>query len=541
MWQAAALLIAALVLLPVVAILWIAAHPQDDIWRHLLTTELPRYLCNSLILMAGSGAIAALAGTVTAWLVVMTRFPLRGVLEWGLLLPLAVPAYIAAYAIVDFTDYAGPLQTGLRAAFGWKDASSYWFPDFRSMGGAILVMSMAFSPYVHVLVKAALQEQAPSFLNVGRALGCSPRALFWRVALPLARPAIWAGTAIVMMEVLGDFGAVDHFAVQTLTTGVFSVWTQGNNPGGAAQIACVALVVILALVWIERRSRAGQRFHGAGRGRHAGLIALSPMQGLGAMVLCLLPVLLGFVLPTAILLNHAVGEPWVSADLIGAAQNSVMLAVLAAALIVAGALLMVFATRQSRRVRALLPLTTLGYAAPGAVLALGVLIPFAAFDNRLADLVLALSGREIGLLLTGSIAALVFALFVRFFAVGQSTFDAALGRVSPSMDMAARTLGQGQGGTLWHVHLPMIRGSVLVACLLVLVDTIKELPATLMLRPFNFETLSTLTFNQASLEDIGGASPPALLITATGLIPVLVLAFLSRQGGGKQVGVVQHG
>jgi iron(III) transport system permease protein len=400
---------------------------------------------------------------------------------------------------------------------------------------------MAFYPYVFVLAKAAFQEQSPAFLNVGRALGCTPWALFWRVALPLARPAIWAGAAIVMMEVLGDFGAVDYFAVPTLTTGVFSVWTQGNNPAGAAQLACVALGVILALVWVERTSRGRQRFHALGRSRLAGRIALSSMQSAAAFVVCCLPVLLGFGLPVGILLHHAANEVWDMGALTGAVLNSAILAVLTAALIVAGALLFVFAARQSRRAQVLLPFTSLGYAAPGAVLALGVLVPFAAFDNFVADTVETATGTDIGLLLTGSVAALVFALFVRFFAIGQSAFDTGLGRVSPSMDMAARTLGQGPGGTLLHVHLPMIRGSLLAACLLVLVDTVKELPATLMLRPFNFETLSTLTFAHASVEDIGGAAPPALVITGMGLIPVLLLALLSRQNGNGRVGAMMHG
>ncbi len=531
-WSVAVALISALVLLPVAAIFWLALSPSENIWPHLLATVLPRYLSNSLILMVAVGAIAAVIGTTTAWLVVAFEFRGRRWLELALLLPLAVPAYIAAYALADLMDYAGPVQSALRGVFGWSSSKDYFFPHFRSRFGAVLVLSMAFYPYVYILARAAFRDQSASTLVVARVLGNGPWALFRRVALPMARPAIWAGTAIVMMEVLGDFGAVDYFSVQTLTTGVFSVWTQTNNPNGAAQIAGLILLMILVLVALEKSARKKQRFHTIGKHLHpAARAVLAGWRGSLAPLLCAVPILLGFVLPVSVLLSHAIGQDWFNSSLWVAVWHTLSLATTTALVTVFAGLVLVYGLRQMRsRWQVLLPVTALGYAAPGAVLALGILVPFAAFDTALADWIEAGFGRNIGLLLTGSTAALIFAYCVRFFAVAQNSLDAALGRVSPGMDMAARALGQNAAGTLLRVHLPMIRGSVLVAALLIFVDAAKELPATLMLRPFNFETLATLTYYQATLEDIAGAAPSALIVTLVGILPVLLLARATNAG-----------
>ena len=528
-WSAGALLIAAFVVMPVTAVLVLAFHPTENIWPHLLATTLPRYAANTAILTLATGALAAAVGTGAAWIVTMYRFPFSGVLEWLLLMPLAIPAYIGAYALVDFLDYSGPVQVALREAMGWTSARDYWFPAVRSRPGAVLVLAAALYPYVYMLARAAFREQSAGSYEVARALGAGPVGLFLRVGLPLARPAIAAGAAIVMMETVNDFGVVDFFAVQTLTTGIFTVWLETGNAGGAAQIAAVILAVILALVALEKVSRRNSRYYQSARQpRPVTKVRLSGPAAALAAILCALPVAFGFVLPLAVIAGHALDKPetWFSAGLGRAFQNTLTVGAGAAFLTVAGAVFMVYGVRLTGRrlPKIVLPVTTIGYAAPGAVLAVGILIPVAAFDHRLADLVLALTGHDPGLLLTGSAAAIVLAYFVRFFAIAQGATDAAFGRVPPSLPMAARSLGRTAGGALREVYLPLMRGTVGTALLLVFVDCVKELPATLLLRPFNYDTLATRAHEKASLENIAEAAPPALLVIAVGLVAVGLLA-----------------
>lgn len=532
-WSLAAVLIAAVVLLPILSVVWIALHPADNIWPHLIATTLPRYLANTLLLMGAVGLATAMIGTSAAWIVVMYRFPGHGVLQWALLLPLAIPAYIGAYALVDLLEYAGPVQTGLRDVFGWTSARDYAFPEIRSRGGAIVVLSAALYPYVYLLARSAFREQSVGALEVSRALGCGPFASFWRVGLPLARPAIAAGVAIVMMETANDFGTVEFFAVQTLTTGIFTVWLESSNPGGAAQISLVILGLILVLVWIEKTGRRRSRFYRTtSRASPIEARSLGPMAALLAIFLCVVPLAIGFVMPAWVILSHALenAEIWRDADLYTALWNTLWVGGIAAFLTVAGGIFLVYGTRLGGRAlpKAILPATTIGYAAPGAVLGIGLIIPLAAFDNRLADAVLALTGYDPGLLLTGSAFAIVLAYFVRFFAIGQGAADSALGRISPSLPMASRSLGQSAAGTLARVHLPMIRGSVATALLLVFVDCVKELPATLLLRPFNFNTLATRVYDQASLENLGAAAPAAVMVMLVGIAAVLLMARTAR-------------
>ncbi len=528
-WSVGAFLIAALVLLPILSVVWIAFHPTENIWGHLIQTTLPRYLRNSVILMLATGLLTAAIGTGAAWLVVMTRFPGRRVLEIALLLPLALPAYIAAYALVDFWEYAGPLQSWLRGLFGWQSARDYWFPEPRSMWAAIFVLSLAMYPYTYLLTRAAFREQSANMLEVARALGCGPWALFWRVALPLARPAIAAGTAIVMMETVNDFGTVDFFGVQTLTTGIFTVWLEAGNAGGAAQIACVILSMVLLLAGLEKYNRRKKRFHSLS----TRAVPVSPTQLTGtkawaATLACLLPILFGFIIPFSIIAGHAMDEwsQWLEPKLWRAILNTLMLAGSAAILTILGALFLVYGARQSRgkALRVLMPVTSIGYAAPGAVLAIGILFPLAAFDTAVADFIEVTTGFDPGLLLTGTAAAVVIAYSVRFFAIGLGAVESAMGRVTPSMDMASRSLGRTLGQTLREVHVPLIRGSVVVAAMLIFVDGVKELPATLILRPFNFDTLAVRVYHEASLEHLERAAPAAILVTLVGLLPVLILA-----------------
>lgn len=532
-WAGLALVLSGLVLLPIVAVAWLSLFPSEPIWGHLWSTSLPRYLRNTVILTLGVGVLTAIIGAGTAWLVTFYRFPGREWLQWALFLPLAIPAYVGAYALVDFLEYAGPVQTAIRSVMGYSNASEYWFPEIRSRWAAILVMSGALFPYVYLLARAAFREHSSRYFEVARALGTGPWARFWRVGLPLARPAIAVGTAIAMMETVADFGVVEYFAVQTLTTGIFSQWLEAGNAGGAAQIAMVILVFVVVLVGLERIARQKSRYHRAGQA--ANLIAPQSLpSGAGwlAAVACFLPFGFGFVLPASVMLGHALEAraAWVDPDLFRALWHTIAVGSAAAGLTVGSALLMIYGVRQARslNLERLMPLTTVGYAAPGAVLGLGVLLPVAVFDNALADTILNMTGYDPGLLLTGTAAALVYAYCVRFFAIAQGAIEGAFGRISPNLPLAARTLGSSHSGVLRRVILPLIRGSAGTALLLVFVDCVKELPATLLLRPFNYNTLSTRVYEKASLEQLAQAAPAALMISAVGLLAVLLLARTNR-------------
>lgn len=528
-WSLAAVLIATLVLIPIGTVIGMALFPTENIWPHLLATTLPRYAGNTVILALGTGTLSAAMGAGAAWLVSMYDFPGRRWLEWLLLLPLAVPAYIGAYALADFLDYSGPVQIALREAFGWANARDYWFPEIRSRWAAILVLSASLYPYVYLLTRAALHEQSGSAYEVARALGTGPWGLFRRVGLPLARPAIVAGSAIAMMESVADYGVVSYFGVQTLNTGIFTTWLEAQNPGGAAQIACVILGVVVALAMWERLGRGRARYHQSARqARPVQRQHLPGRVGWAASLACALPFALGFVLPVAVLGSYALAYPqgWVTPGLTRALMHTLSLGAAAAMLCVTMALVMVYGVRLSGKAlpRLLLPVTTVGYAAPGAVLAVGILFPLAALDHRMADTVLALTGSDPGLILTGTGFAIVLAYIVRFFAIAQGAVDSAFLRIPPALPMAARSLGRGAGGVLRDVFLPLMKGSVGSGLLLVFVDCSKELPATLLLRPFNYETLATRVHEKASLEDLGNAAPAALLVMGVGLIAVVLLA-----------------
>ena len=532
-WSFGAMLIAAIVLLPILSVLWIAVTPGENIWPHLISTTLPRYLRNTLILMLSVGVLSGLIGTGAAWLITRYRFPLSRWLEWLLLLPLAIPAYVGAYALVDMFEYAGPVQTWLRQMMGWTSARDYWFPQIRSIGSAVVVLTAALYPYVYLLARAAFREQSGASEEVARSLGAGPWGRFARVGLPLARPAIAAGMAIVMMETVNDFGAVDYFAVQTLTTGIFSVWLESGNASGAAQIASVVLVLVILLVGLEKSSRRRIRFFNLStRHRPVEPVTLHGATGWVATVLCLFPFAIGFILPGGVILSHAMdnAERWADPALLRALFNTLTVGGTASVLTVLAGVFMVYGVRLSGRrlPRLLLPLTTIGYAAPGAVLGVGLLIPLAALDHRIADIVELVTGVDIGLILTGSATALVLAYSVRFFAIAQGAADAAMGRVSPSLPMAARSLGRSQGQVLGQIYYPLIRGSVASALLLVFVDCVKELPATLLLRPFNYNTLATRVHDQASLENLGNAAPAAILVILVGLAAVGLLARANR-------------
>jgi iron(III) transport system permease protein len=525
----AGLLVAALAALPVASVgLNLFVGGTSATWAHLSATVLPEYIANSVWLCAGVGLGVALVGVTTAWLTAMHDFPGRRVFEWALVLPLAVPAYVMAYVYTDFLQFVGPVQTFLRDAFGWEHGD-YWFPDIRTLPGAMLMFVCVLYPYVYLLVRSAFLERASGMLEAARTLGLGPWRAFFAVSLPLARPAIVAGVALALMETLADYGTVAYFAVNTFTTGIYRAWFSLGDRVAAAQLAAMLLAFVLFLLTMERISRGRARYHNTtGRNRPMAGARLKGLAASLAILACLLPLLLGFLLPAGLLLKMALteGDAQFGERFLTLSRNSFVLAGVTAAIGVLLALLLAYGARLSRTTLAggLNRLVGLGYAVPGAVIAVGVLIPVTRLDNWLAGQWLAWFGHNPGLLLTGGIAALIYAYLVRFLAVALHTVESSLSKITPSMDDAACSLGLGQGETLHRVHAPMLRSSLLTAGLLVFVDVMKELPATLVMRPFNFDTLATQAYTLASDERLAEASTAALAIVVVGLLPLIALS-----------------
>ncbi len=521
--------VAALVGLPVASVLAnIFSGGTGDTWAHLAATVLPDYVSNTLWLCLGVGFGVVVLGVATAWLTAMHDFPGRRFFEWGLVLPLAVPAYVLAYVYTDFLQFVGPLQTWLRDTFGWSKAD-YWFPDVRSLGGAVTMFVFVLYPYVYMLARTAFIERASGMLEAARTLGQGAWRSFFRVSLPLARPAVAAGATLALMETLADYGTVSYFGVQTFTTGIYRAWFSLGDRIAAAQLAAALLGFVVLLLALERFSRGRARFHNTtGRNRPMAGRRLRGWHAAAATLVCALPLCVGFLLPAGLLLRLALleGDAQFGERFIGLARNSFVLAGLTACIAVGLALLLAYGARLSRGVpaRALNRLVGLGYAVPGSVIAVGVLIPVTRLDNWLAGQWQLWFGSSPGLLLTGGIAALVYAYLVRFLAVALQSVGSSLSKITPSMDDAARSLGLGQGETLRRVHLPMLRGSLFTAALLVFVDVMKELPATLVMRPFNFDTLATQAYTLASDERLAEASTAALAIVAVGLLPLMALS-----------------
>ena len=527
--------IVTLVCLPIGSVVWLAFFPSENIWPHLLDTVLFDYITETLLLMAGVAAGTLLIGLPTAWLVTHHEFPGRALFNWALLLPFAVPSYVIAYVYTDLLEFAGPVQSALRDLFGWRLASDYAFPKIRSLPGAILVMTLVLYPYVYLLARAAFLEQSASILEATRLLGVRRYRSFTHVILPMARPAIVVGIAMALMETLNDFGTVDYFAVRTLSAGLYDVWLGMSNLGGGAQIATLMLVFVMLLLAMEKISRrhrehfqpGGTRLRPLERGR------LSGWPRALAIGICATPVVLGFLVPAWVLIDYAIvyfDRSW-TADFRQIALNSIGLSLGAAMMAACLGILLSYSRRlhPTPALRTAVSAASLGYAVPGAVLAIGVIIPFATFDNALDAFLRARFDVSTGLLLSGTLFAILFAYTVRFLAVAFGSIDASMNKIAPSMDAAARSLGHGPLAVLGRVHLPLIRGGVLTAVLVVFVDCMKELPATLVLRPFNFDTLATHVYQFASDELLGEAALGALLIVATGLLPVILLS-LSIEG-----------
>lgn len=513
---------------PILTVFSYVFASKGEIWQHLAETVLPSYVGNSLLLVLGVGIGVLITGVPAAWMVTLCRFPGRRLFDWALLLPMAMPAYVIAYTYTGLLDYAGPAQTALRDLLGLQGGLR-WIPDVRSLPGAIVMLVLVLYPYVYLLARAAFLEQSACVLEVSRTLGCSPWRGFWRVALPLARPALVAGVALSLMEALNDFGTVQYFGVDTLATGIYRVWRGMGDAAAGAQLAALLLCIVFLLLALERWSRGRRSFaHSTTRYRPLPRYHLHGARALGAIVGCALPVVLGFLLPASVLLYWAIAnvDAWAGEKFLTLIRNSFFMAGFAAVLAVCLASILAYAMRlrPTRPTHWAVRIASLGYAIPGPVLAIGILLPFAAIDHTLNAWAKAAFGVSPGLVLSGTLAAITFAYLVRFMTVSLNVVEASLGKVTRSMDFAARSLGRSAFRTLTDVHLPIMRGSLLTAGIVVFVDVLKELPATLVLRPFNFDTLATMTFNLASDERLAEAAGPALAMVVVGIVPVYLMA-----------------
>ncbi|WP_196259478.1 ABC transporter permease [Pelagibacterium limicola] len=529
-WTALAMATAVLALLPVGTLAVMAAADTGHLWSHILVHVLPHATRNTVTLLVGAGILATMIGTGAAWLVSAYDFRGRGFLEWALLLPLAVPTYIMAYAYLDILSPLGAIQGGIRWMLGYSSPREFRLPDIRAMWGAILIFGFVLYPYIYLTTRAMFLTQAANVVEVARTLGVKRSGIFWRVALPLARPAIAVGVSLALMEALNDVGATQFLGVRTMTASVYSTWINRGDLPGAAQIALAMLVVVVALIVVERWARRNQRFsHSAQRARPMQPVRLSGIKALIAFSFGFLPILVGFAGPFIYLVWSAlkrIEHNGISAAIVRATVNTVTVSSAATVAV----LVLGFAAAYAARLRpgtlsnAVMRTASLGYAVPGTVLAIGILIPVAWFDRSLDGLLRNTIGVSTGLLLLGSGAALVYAYAARFMAISVGGIEAGLSRIPASYDQAARTLGRDATGTFFGIHLPLSRTALTAAGLLVFVDCMKELPATLLLRPLNFESLSTLLYGEAARGVYEDASLAALIIIVIGILPVILLA-----------------
>lgn len=521
------LVIAGCVLAPLASLLHIAWKGDAEIWPHLISYVLPTALLDTLLLLIGVAALAAVTGTGTAWLVTAYQFPGRDTLAWLLPLPLAIPTYIVAYVYVDVLDAIGPVQNVLRAITGWRSAAEYWFPNVRSLPGAVFVMGIVLYPYVFLAARAMFQTQSASMIEVARTLGATRFMLARHVALPLARPALAVGLSLVLLETLNDIGASEYLGVRTLTLSIFNTWLNRGSLPGAAQIACVMLIVVIALMALERYGRRHRRFSLSPRRQR--VLQRMPLKGGGrwlALTACALPVVLGFLVPIIYLIHEVIARGLLvgfDTSLIRHTITTVTLSAIATAICVGLGMAAAVAVRMVRGKLAsvCLVIAGLGYAIPGTVLALGLLSPLVSIDEGINAVTRAVAGVSVGLVVAGSGAALVIAYVLRFLAIATGSAQAGLSRISTHMDDVARTLGTKPFGVARAIHLPLARPALAGAALLVFVDCLKELPATLLLRPLNVETLPTYIYQFATRGNFEEGALAALLIVAVGIIPVI--------------------
>lgn len=531
----AVVLIAVLIALPLLTLLSAATADSQGLWRHLADTVLGDYVSNTLLLALGVVAVAGSIGTICAWLVAVYRFPGARLFAWALVLPLAFPAYILAFLYTDLLQYAGPVQSQLRAIFGWQ-RGDYWFPDIYSLYGAALVLGLTLYPYVFTLARVSFAGQSAGAIEAARTLGRRPSAIFFTVVLPMARPALVAGCALCVMESLADFGAVSYFAIDTFTVGIYRAWYALDNKSVAAQLALALLGLVLLALLIERFSRSpGIGAKAARSGRPLAPIQLQGWRALLACAACAAPLVFGFLLPVAWLVRLALAsapeQGW--ARLGGIALNTGVLALIAACVTVTVAAIAAWSARHAsnRFTHIATRAAMVGYATPGVVIAVGLLLAISLVDRWIDRASLALLGSGTGLVLAGTLVAVVYGLSCRFFAVGFGAVDAGFARIGANLDASARVLGQRPFGVLRRVHLPLLRPHLATALILVAADALKELPATMILRPFNFDTLAVEVFRAATTERLDAAALPALMIVAVSLVPVLLLSRQMRQRG----------
>ena len=524
------LIVAGLIALPIFELIVLALKTGGtENWPHLVSTVLPRSTWITLQLLVGVGVLSAIIGVGTAWLTTMCQFPGRSIFRWALLIPLAVPTYISAFAAVEVFDFTGPVQSAIRTLFGFKSSRDYWFPEVRSLGGAIFILTFVLYPYVYLTTRVMFLTQSANMLDVSRTLGARPWKLFWRIALPLCRPAVAVGVTLVLMECINDIGAVEFFGVRTLTFAVYDTWLNRSSLSGAAQLACVLLIFVICLIALERYGRKKQRYHSPGKDRYLrSRFTLKGPLAAGAWIACATPIVIGFGLPAYVLLRFALRrlDGFLNPALLNAAITSFMLAAVTACvtLVIASGLAFAARNKPSAAIRASIRLATVGYAIPGTVLAVGILIPLANLDNLVDGLARSFFDVSTGLLLTGSSFALIYAYSARFLAVAYGTVESGMTRISPQFLMVARTLGSTELNALTRVQLPLLRPALLTASLLVFVDTMKELPATILLRPFGLETLATMVYTAASVEVFEEGAIAALAIVAVGILPVILLS-----------------
>ncbi len=536
-----------LALAPFVSLAVIALGDSGDIWGHLARYVLPEAFTQTALLLAGVAVVTIVVGAGTAWAVTTFQFPGRDLLTWLLPLPLAIPTYIVAYVYVDILHALGPVQTGLRALFGWRSAADYWFPDVRSLGGAIFVIGFVLYPYVYLAARAMFQTQGAIYSEAARVLGARPWRLARAITLPLARPAIAVGLALALLETLNDIGASEYLGVQTLTLAIFTTWLNRGSLAGAAQIACVMLLIVATLVALEHYGRHGRVFAASPQdARLASRVALAGPGRWIAAALCFLPVVIGFLLPAGYLASEAIGRGLIAgfdAALVRHAATTVGLAAGATALAVALGFSAVAAQRYARHrlAAAGVAAASVGYAIPGTVLALGLLAPLVLVDEAINWVSRALGGPGVGLLFAGSVAALIVAYVIRFLAISIGFAQAGFARIAREFDDTARMLGAGPATVARTIHLPLVRGAMWSAALLIFVDCLKELPATLLLRPLNVETLSTYIYQFATRGSFEEGALAALIIVAAGIVPVIhitrsvdVGAFLGDNGNGRR-------
>ncbi len=539
-WAVLTVVIALLMSLPLFFVGSAIFQPLNENWQHLKEFLLAEYITNSLILMLGVSIGVLSMGITTAWLTSMCNFPGRRMFSWLLLLPLAIPAYIIAYTYTGLLDFAGPVQTFIRDVTGWG-IRDYWFPEVRSLGGAITMLSLVLYPYVYMMSRAAFLEQSVCALEASRTLGSSPLDAFFRVALPLARPAIITGLSLALMETLADFGTVQYFGIGTFTTGIFRTWFGVGDGATAAQLSTILLGFVFALIMLERWSRKRAKFHHTSQ-KYAQIkrFELKGRLAIFAFIACLLPAFFGFILPALQLLwwVFTAAEETLDSSFVSLTINSMLLAIAASLIAVSVALLLAYGRRlhPTRLIKIGVSIASFGYAIPGTVIAVGVLTPFALMDQAIHDWMQSSFGISTGLILSGTVFALLFAYTVRFLAVSVQAIESGLAKIKPTMDNAGRSMGLSPFGVLRKIHLPLMKGTVLTALLLVFVDVLKELPATLILRPFNFNTLAVRAHELAADERLADAAAPSLMIVLVGILPVILLSKAishSRAGGIK--------